>query len=414
MQPPSPTKTHCTGTKKRTYVRAGGEEIAWQNGDSGGSVVFQAADPAGMSLRSAEPNGDIFDAQGSESSPAELDPLGNNVGQETPFQIISGGSTCVGCGMLDETMPQWAAGGHPRSTLNGFPISHEEAHSLIDTGAAIPYQLQHLMSREGYRINSFGFGLFSITTTTSGIINAPPPPGTVDDGATAYATFDQTETRYFRMPLNNDSNQAKCDNRLARIFGGPDTVMATKWDIKGIVPGASGSPERRAPGVDREFGDTPEPGAEDPRSGTVHLYSNADGTQVDVPNAFTPPGWKNIISDIASTGNVLRIYYEPGSLAKYGYLGGLTVNFTHIGPTDSKGRPVKPRRNGPKNSMGSVQVGVLGGGPGTDPEQTKGSNNGYWVHSHMIFNTWDGANSPINWNTRVDPRTIFCRDLGFK
>mgnify|MGYP001206652222 CR=1 FL=1 len=64
-----------TGTKKRTYVRAGGEEIAWQNGDSGGSVVFQAADAAGMSLRSTEPNGDIFDAQGSESSPAELDPL---------------------------------------------------------------------------------------------------------------------------------------------------------------------------------------------------------------------------------------------------------------------------------------------------------------------------------------------------
>ncbi len=74
MQPPTPTNIFKTG------VRAGSEEIAWQNGDSGGSVVFQATDSAGMSLRSAEPNGDIFDAQGSESSPAELDPLGNNVG----------------------------------------------------------------------------------------------------------------------------------------------------------------------------------------------------------------------------------------------------------------------------------------------------------------------------------------------
>ncbi|MBX3268467.1 MAG: hypothetical protein KF831_17345, partial [Acidobacteria bacterium] len=52
----------------------------------------------------------------------------------TPFVVTSGGSSCVGCGMLDETMPLWALGGEPRITHNGFPISHEEAAMMADAG----------------------------------------------------------------------------------------------------------------------------------------------------------------------------------------------------------------------------------------------------------------------------------------
>ena len=216
-----------TGTKKRTYVRAGGEEIAWQNGDSGGSVVFQAADPAGMSLRSAEPNGDIFDAQGSESSPAELDPLGNNVGQETPFVVTSGGSSCVGCGMLDETMPLWAAGGHPRATLNGFPIDADELSSLVDNGHALPVDLVEHMRNPNFRFVSYGFGMYRALTVVGYRDISPTtlPNGEVPDDEPIRVQTTETRvwgwvTRQTQTPRMND-----CEKYLARLFTKRDDTI---------------------------------------------------------------------------------------------------------------------------------------------------------------------------------------------
>ncbi|MBK9171732.1 MAG: lipid II-degrading bacteriocin [Chloracidobacterium sp.] len=132
------TDVYDIGTKKRTYVRAGGQEIAWQNGDSGGSVVFQATDPVGASIRSAESDGDIFDAQGTESSPAELDPMGGNVATENPFVTQTGGSSCVGCGLLDEEDVLFVNGQRQSFALQGLPISREEAESLMQAGSAYP------------------------------------------------------------------------------------------------------------------------------------------------------------------------------------------------------------------------------------------------------------------------------------
>lgn len=136
-------------------------------------------------------------------------------------------------------------------------------------------------------------------------------------------------------------------------------------------------------------------------------------------NAFTPDGYvSNRIEkgldtrDPDNTKNFIRFYYKPGSLSKFGYSGGLIVNFNHIGPTNAGGIPANPNRN-VRNNQGSVLVGTLGA-PGSDSNLTGGSNNGYYVHSHMIFDSWDGrANSRPGLRTRVDPRSVFCNDLGF-
>jgi hypothetical protein len=218
--------------------------------------------------------------------------------------------------------------------------------------------------------------------------------------------------------------QNKCDKRLAGIFGGPDTVMATKFTLGGLRPlydKVNGklvitNTVRNTP-VDKEElqGKEIVENSEDPRAGVVHLYSNADGTAISERNAFTPDGYEKVSSGdkgISSTGNFIRFYYKPGSLAKFGYDGGLIVNFTHIEPTNKASIPLEPDTNAPRNAAGSISVGILGA-IGSDPNKTKGSNNGYDVHSHMVFNTWDGKSKGVSKSTRIDPKSVFCKDLGF-
>ena len=155
-----------------------------------------------------------------------------------------------------------------------------------------------------------------------------------------------------------------------------------------------------------------------PETGVTHLFATAEGIGVDENNAFTPPGYlkkkttgySGQVAGSGETQNFLRLFYPKGSLKKYGYSGGLVINFTHIGPIDKKGIPSKPN---PKltNSVGSVSVGVIGGF-GSDQSLIGGSSDGFYTHSHMIFNSWDGKSAPTV-KTRIDPRKVFCSDLGF-
>jgi hypothetical protein len=100
-----------------------------------------------------------------------------------------------------------------------------------------------------------------------------------------------------------------------------------------------------------------------------------------------------------------------GSLSKYGYSGSLRINFVHSGTTDLKGnlKPPNPRIT---NAAGSIQVGLIGNF-GVD-FATGGNSDGEFVHDHMLFSV------PVRdrrgkWmpGRRIDPRTVFCKDLGF-
>jgi len=206
--------------------------------------------------------------------------------------------------------------------------------------------------------------------------------------------------------LKSILNQYRCDNRLARIFGGDDAVMGTIVEPNVLrANGTRGSRVRNGPG------------GENPELGDAHLFSNRDGTGVEENNAFTPPGYqpnpeRGVVDNDGEIQNFVRFFYKPGSLSKYGYTGGFIVNFTHIGPTNSVGMPANPNPK-IKNGRGSVLVGILGGF-GSPQEFIGGSSDGYYTHSHMIFNTWDGnKSSRPNRKTRIDPRKVFCKDLGF-
>ncbi|MBX3267902.1 MAG: M15 family metallopeptidase, partial [Acidobacteria bacterium] len=120
----------------------------------------------------------------------------------TPFVVTSGGSSCVGCGMLDETMPRWAAGGHPRDTLNGFPIDADELSSLVDNGHALPVDVVANMHRPGVQITHLGFGI--ITYIIPGSINVDGPPGS--DPSDSFATFDRYEIARLPSTVGNPSS----------------------------------------------------------------------------------------------------------------------------------------------------------------------------------------------------------------
>ena len=198
-----------------------------------------------------------------------------------------------------------------------------------------------------------------------------------------------------------------CDLRFSRIFGDSDAMMSTNMEPNTLL---------NSNGTNRPTRTRNNPFDESPQLGIVHLFSNAQGTGVNRTNAFTPAGYAATETNHYNTSsgelqNFRRFYYSPSSLSKYGYSGGLIINFTHIGPTTQIGNHIL-QGTGSRNDMGSVPVGVIGGFDST-PEVGGGSE-GYYTHVHMIFNTWNGKKSSrANSRTRVDPRTIFCRDLGF-
>ncbi len=99
------------GSKGRTYVRAAGSEIAWQNSSgSSAEVVFQHNDAAGTSYRTTSTSGNAFTDETVEGGPAELDPLGGNVGKENPYLQQVPGNGCEGCQIITDEMPNYVLG----------------------------------------------------------------------------------------------------------------------------------------------------------------------------------------------------------------------------------------------------------------------------------------------------------------
>lgn len=121
------------GRKLRTYVRAAGAEIAWQNwSGTNANVSFQAWDAAGMSYRTTERDGDLFTQAGYEGAPAEMDPAGGNVGKVTHRVQYDPGNYCVGCGVESPYMSMFINGFNVGVTHNGMPISINMFRSMIE------------------------------------------------------------------------------------------------------------------------------------------------------------------------------------------------------------------------------------------------------------------------------------------
>jgi len=191
----------------------------------------------------------------------------------------------------------------------------------------------------------------------------------------------------------------QCDERLNGIFGSAGTVFATDRDPDTLLnPGNRGRNRLLSP-------------SESPVNGHAHIYASATGAGVAARNLFTPSGFAReerapyIAHEdtIPELQNFHRFTYLPGSLRRFGYSGGLVISFIHSGPTNRAGRPLPATRS---SRPGFVSVGTIGNFGGID---VGGSDPGY-VHTHINFYRADRRG---RLGAPIDPRSVFCRDLGF-
>jgi YD repeat-containing protein len=148
------------GGKVRTYVRANGAELAWQNGvasSPAANVSFQHYDAAGLSYRTTDSSGSVYTQGGYEGSAAEMDPMGGNVGTANPNVPYDPGTYCVGCGIESENMTMFVNGQNVGFTLDGIPISRNRFQSIVEGRQFDILMIQALPRFAGYSLR-FGNG----------------------------------------------------------------------------------------------------------------------------------------------------------------------------------------------------------------------------------------------------------------
>jgi hypothetical protein len=223
------------------------------------------------------------------------------------------------------------------------------------------------------------------------------------EGSTAYAgdgiadtsAGESTADEGNQAPQNTAGQQ--CDDRLAGIFGYGQAVFATDHDPATLPH--------------RENNRLLDP-TESPVNGHAHIYATPTGDGVAGGNLFTPTGYSKEErgADIAHQNtapelqNHHRFTYRAGSLRNLGFSGGLVISFIHSGPTDSSGKPFAATRT---NKRGFMLVGTIGNFGGKDV----GGSDPTFVHTHIRFyglGRGGGMGAPI------DPRRVFCSDLGFR
>jgi YD repeat-containing protein len=263
-------------------------------------------------------------------------------------------------------------------------------------------------------------------------VDVSPPE---DPNSTVTRTVEMRVWEYYGSGSGflND-NQAQCDSRIAGIFGGGGSIVATATEPASVT--GTGKPRNRI-GM---YG-------EDPADGVMHQFSNSSGTPVSgdgfVGNLYVPIGYASVVGKaddyyvedenerkvLDTVYSNIQVSYRAGALARYGYTGALTISFVHAGPVNNVNRVPSLIRNGEIRSNGTQLIGTIGadgspydggGGGGRSKIQYFGSKrradtkespytpSGY-VHNHVIFYSRFTAKSRI----RIDPRTVFCRDLGF-
>jgi hypothetical protein len=424
------TEIRETGAKAKTKVYAGGAVIAEQvdNPNSSDFVFWIHADPITGSSQKTEKSGESYDYLRTE-----LEPLGQEVLPVEPPQVPVDGIPAV---RFSASEPEWLCR-YPNKEYSQMPVACQQAeneslaYQVIWTESS-PARITHTGGqRPPAQEQSMPVNL-SPTEKSHGNADAgsaiaeaslPDNDGDVDMGkweVTVRASMvDVTDTGVVEAsqsgqisdnPYRRNPKQGQCDYRLSRIFGDMDAYMSTA--VKPPVLNANGTRQR--------FEDvTIYPGGESPANGVSHLYSNWDGIGSDISYAFTPPGYEPVTD--ADKGpsfgfgddpqNFTRVFYKPGKLAKYGHKGGLYINFTHIGPADKSRNPLWTPDSDIQNPAGSHRIGVVGGFG--SPVSVGGSSGGFNTHVHMIFRVWDGKSKSQIKGRLIDPRSVFCKDLGF-
>jgi YD repeat-containing protein len=385
------------GASERGFVYLGGSVLAVQERPTQ-TVKWEHRDAGNASIRMTSSNGTV---QSEEM--AELDPLGSNAGLSAP--------------VTPSPAQYWKMSGYPglgspgtsmTCIMDFIPTPCSEVGRAMNAGVAAQCPdnncgPRHNPDRDGRGRGGWetlwlfhnGFSYQPLGPSSRPPLTKPtlkpkrPRPENPDNGD------EEGEPN----PDPQKTADQRCDDRLAGIFGGEGSVFATDRD-----------PSTLADPAHRDRNRLLSPG-ESPVNGHGHIYASATGAGVAGGNLFTPSGYRREErapytahqDTIPELQNYHRFTYLPGSLQRFGYSGGLVISFIHSGPTNSAGRPFPATASG---TSGSVLVGTIGNFGGVD---VGGSDPGY-VHSHIRFYS---ANRRGKIGGPIDPRSVFCRDLGF-
>ncbi len=149
-----------TGRKEQTIVRAGGSELAIQgvrhhNNNSFEFVQFKHIDASGVSIRSTDAVGNLNGGWGTEFEPAELDPLGGNVGFSTPYVelIPNPPSDLPDWSYLWNESPMRVDGQIVKFTVDGMSLPVSMNRGIIDrlrNGSLVPEHINHLLLAQAH------------------------------------------------------------------------------------------------------------------------------------------------------------------------------------------------------------------------------------------------------------------------
>ena len=164
------SEVNSTGRKLKTIVRAAGATLAWQtmyhnesNNTHSEYVNFEHRDASGLSYRSTTAAGDAIYGEGAEGSPAELDPLGGNVGLYSPYFTFVNppAPEDPSLFLLGEESPQYVNGQRVTCQLDGLAIGCNQAYAALENGSAIPAALAAYQNLPGFSFQNNGLGIFT-------------------------------------------------------------------------------------------------------------------------------------------------------------------------------------------------------------------------------------------------------------
>jgi len=439
------TEVASTGAKAKTYIYAGNEVLAEQNvnieDNSSQSVAWEHWDASGVARVRTKPDGSTY--IGGE----EIDPLGHKFngacfpprpdrgygnlqfGSSSLVDWSLFGSSNYGEGCFYEGVPELC-----QNVARAIGTGQGSVGEIRIFGPLPVFSDQSGRWAEGaieqmlYDLRYEGEGESTLIGTHFGQANSDDDPSTVTvkAGSPIYQIVTrnggQTPSKdepcgdFFdclKKILDLYNKQVKCDKRLAGIFGGPNAVVATLREPTTLLENG-----RRHPmaGMNRHmpYGNQVNT-RESPFHGKAHLYGNPAGMGSAEEYAYVPDGFfdsdKPVGPNPKSEYEVQSNYifkYRGGSLSRFGYSGNLRINLVHSGTTDKAGN-LLPFNRSNRNAAGSIQVGVIGNyGVGFSVGGT--SPDGSLTHVHMLFNELNADGTP---GKSIDPRKVFCSDLGF-
>lgn len=186
-----------------------------------------------MSYRSTTGSGTAIDSEGAEGSPAELDPLGGNVGLSTPYITFAPPiePEYPSLQPMNEFMPMYVNGQQVTCTLDGMSIGCSAAQSMLESGSAIPAALAPFQNLPGFQFNSAGLGLF--TAYIPGYYFSDPGGGSgTDDDPYIFGSYgyQPAQTLSYYFPVSWSPQQ---QTRQPQVK--PDPVAQLRKDFKDFL-----------------------------------------------------------------------------------------------------------------------------------------------------------------------------------